>query len=164
MSRFLTPLDMRVMWDADGNDLLSRDGRQLYQLLSEFVYQSDVYKKYVADTPGNWTEDDRAGIIRCAKGFVTDLGSVPRIPLIYDELGDITQEPYVIHDKCYSCKLFARRICDEILAEALAVRDIPWWKIQFIYAGVRVGGGTHWDDQENTDQIEPLFVPPVGMS
>ncbi len=129
MSRFVAPLDMRVMWDADGNDLRTREGRQLYQLLADFIYQSDI-----------------GGMIIVKAGFVTDLGSVPRLPIVYDLLGDITQEPYVIHDFAYSTQAFDRKTCDDILDEALAVRGISWLQRKAIYAGVRIGGGSHWVD------------------
>ncbi|WP_371130409.1 DUF1353 domain-containing protein [Nitrosospira multiformis] len=35
-------------------------------------------------------------------GSFPDRSSVPRIPLVYDNLGDIAQRPAVIHDYLYS--------------------------------------------------------------
>lgn len=125
MSRFQTPLDMRLMADADGMPLQNRDGRQLYRLLSEFRYQSGV-----------------AGLIVVPAGYVTDLASIPQIMLSL--FGEIAQEPAVPHDFAYSTGCVSRAVADAMLREACLLTGVPAWKAELIYLGVRVGGGSHW--------------------
>lgn len=125
MSAFQTPLDMRLMLDARGMPLLNRDGRQLYQLLAVFVYQSDI-----------------AGLIAVPAGFVTDLASIPQFAL--SVFGDIAQEPGVPHDFAYSTGCIPRDLADDMLYEACILTGVPAWKARLIYAGVRVGGGSHY--------------------
>lgn len=125
VSQFLTPLDMRLMTDPDGMPLRNRDGRQLYRLLSEFRYQSDV-----------------AGLIVVPAGYVTDLASIPQIMLSL--FGEIAQEPAVPHDFAYSTGCMPRAIADAMLREACLLTGVPAWKAELIYLGVRVWGGAHW--------------------
>ena len=80
MSKFLTHLDMELMWGPDGMPLRNRDGRQLYQLLNDFIYYSDVIGR----------------LIKVPRGFVTNLASIPQVMLSL--LGEVAQEPAVVHD------------------------------------------------------------------
>jgi hypothetical protein len=126
MSQFLTPLDMRLMTDSDGMPLQNRDGRQLYRLLSEFRYQSDV-----------------AGLIVVVPaGYVTDLASIPQFMLWL--FGEIAQEPAVPHDFVYSTGIVPRALGDAMLREACLLTGVPGWKAGLIYWGVRLFGGSHW--------------------
>jgi hypothetical protein len=128
MSKFLCQLDMRLMWDVKGFPLCNRDGRQLYQLLHDFSYLSDVAK----------------GTITAPAGFVTDLASVPRLPFMFLALGDMGQEPGVIHDYLYSTGVLPRSMADSVLREALEVTGVSRVKANMFYAGVRVGGASHY--------------------
>lgn len=128
MSKFLNHLQIELMWDANGMPLKNRDDRQLYQLLAPFSYQSGV----------------AARVITVPKDFVTDFASVPRIPLVYDALGDLAQQPAVIHDFLYSTAPVPREIADLVLLEAMELTGVPWIKRKLIYAGVRMGGASHY--------------------
>jgi hypothetical protein len=125
VSAFLTPLDMRLMRGPSGLPLLNRDGRQLYQLLAVFIYQSDI-----------------AGPIVIPAGFVTDLASIPQLAL--SVFGDIAQEPGVPHDFAYSTGCISRAMADDMLYEACILTGVPAWKAKLIYAGVRVGGAARY--------------------
>lgn len=131
MSQFLTPLDMRLMTDDRWMPLQNRDGRQLYRLLSEFRYQSDI-----------------AGLIVVPAGYVTDLASIPQIMLSL--FGEIAQEPAVPHDFAYSTGCVPRAVADAMLREACLLTGVPVWKAQLIYLGVRVGGASHWASSQPT--------------
>lgn len=131
MSRFLAPLDMRLVTDQDGMPLQNRDGRQLYKLLSEFRYQSDV-----------------AGLIVVPAGYITDLASIPQIMLSL--FGEIAQEPAVPHDFAYSTGCMPRAVADAMLREACLLTGVPAWKSYLIYCGVRVGGSQHWEPASKT--------------
>lgn len=128
MSKFLGPLELELLTDSTGLPLFNRDGRQLYRVLVDFGYSSDVAKQ----------------TFTVPKGFVTDLASVPRLPLIYDALGDMAQMPAVVHDYLYSTAPVPREVADKVLLEAMELTGISWVKRHAIYAGVRVGGGSHY--------------------
>jgi hypothetical protein len=125
MSAFLDPLQLEVMRDARGLPLFNRAGRQLYMVLARFRYQSDV-----------------AGLIDVPAGFITDLASFPQWALAL--LGDIAQYPAVAHDFVYNMRNVSRAVADKMLYEACLLMAVPKWKALAIYAGVRIGGGSHW--------------------
>lgn len=128
MSKFIGHLLVQYMENENGCSLFNREGRQLWMVLADFGYQSDI-----------------AGItITVPQGFVSDFASVPRIPFVYDELGDIAERPAVIHDFLYSKRLVDRDIADKVLLEAMELTEIPWTKRKLIYLGVRVGGKSHY--------------------
>ena len=125
MSRFLNRLRMELMCGDDGLPLCNRDGRQLFQLLADFTYQSDV-----------------AGLVTVPAGFVTDLASLPQAVLSL--FGEIAQEPSIPHDFAYSTGTMTRAHADSMLYEACILTGVPAWKAKLIYAGVRIGGASHW--------------------
>ncbi len=128
MSAFATHIQLEPLWNPAGTlPLNNRDGRRLFETDGNLHYDSDI-----------------AGAIEIASGFITDLGSVPRIPIVYDLLGDIAIEPYVIHDYLYSKGLLTRLMADQVLREALLLVGISRWKAELIYAGVRIGGASHY--------------------
>lgn len=120
MSAFLTELQME---NATGQD----DGR--WRLTSPLVYQSDV---------ANMT-------FTVPAGFITDLASVPRIPIAYLLTGGTSNEASVVHDFIYSTHPVPRNIADDVLREASAVTGVPAWRRELMWAGVRVFGGSHWN-------------------
>ena len=134
MSRFLTKLDMEAMEDSQGNPLYNRMGRRLFQLLSPLDYSSDLAKM----------------TIFVPTAFVTDLASVPRIPLVFDELGDICEEPAVVHDYLYSTATVPRSLADGALDEAMACCGISWIKRKLYWLGVRIGGAGHYGPEDYT--------------
>jgi hypothetical protein len=125
MSGFLDPLELELMRDSQGRPLLTRQGRQLYKVLSRFRYLSDV-----------------ADLVDVPAGYVTDLCSQPQATMSL--LGECAQEPSVPHDYAYSTHCMTRATADRMLYEACRVTGIPRWKAALIYAGVRVGGGSRW--------------------
>ena len=129
MPEFLTKLDMELILDASGMPLFNRRGRQLYRLLSDLAYQSDV----------------AAMLIVAKAGFITDLESCPRIPFIYDALGEMVQMPAVIHDNLYTFHQVSKEVADEVLREASILQGISHWKAEAIYLGVKNLGDSAWD-------------------
>jgi hypothetical protein len=127
MSKFLTPL---VMENATPRD----DG--LWRLTAPLVYQSDVAKM----------------TFTVPAGFITDLASVPRWPIAYMLAGGTSNEASVVHDFIYSTHPVDRVTADAVLKEASAVTGVPAWRRWMMWAGVRIGGGSHWD---------PQVAPPV---
>ena len=120
MSGFITKLQME---NADNID----DGQ--WVLTSALIYCSDIAKQTFIVPPG----------------FRTDLASVPRLPVIFWLTGDTSSEAAVVHDFLYSTHPVPRVIADAVLREASEVTGVPAWRRWMIWAGVRIGGGSHWD-------------------
>ncbi len=119
---------MTLLVDANDMPLKNRKGRQFYQVNDPLVYKSDV-----AST-----------IIKVPAGFVTDLASIPRLPLVDLLLNGLVDEPSVVHDYLYSVGMFLRDVSDRVLHEACILTGITPWKAHAICAGVRVGGASHY--------------------
>jgi hypothetical protein len=119
MSCFLSPCVLQVADDQD-------DGKWI--LTADLVYQSDVAKR----------------TFTVPAGFQTDLASVPRLPLVFLLAGDCAREAAVVHDYLYSTHLVPRDVADAVLREASEVTGVPAWRRWLMWAGVRVGGSSHW--------------------
>jgi len=122
MSKFLTSL---LMENATGLD----DGR--WRLMAPLIYDSDVAGK----------------VIVVPTGFITDLASVPRVPIAYMLAGGSSNEASVVHDYLYSQHLVDRATADAVLREASAVTGVPAWRRAIMWAAVRAFGGSHWDEK-----------------
>lgn len=136
MSRFLTKLRLEAIEDA------SVDDRGSWQLTAPLVYESDV-----------------AGItVTAPEGFVTDLASVPRyVPFAYAQLAGLGRSAAVIHDILYTYHVTTRKMADDVLYEALLVLGVPKAKAWAMWAGVRIGGGSHWE-LPGQPQISPAYA------
>ena len=77
-------------------------------------------------------------------GTVTDLASVPRIPLAYWLTGDTGRKAGVIHDHLYHTHIGGRPVADAVFREALVAEGLPAWRVWLMYSGVRVGGWVAW--------------------
>jgi len=93
-----------------------------------FIYQSDVAKQ----------------AFTVPVGFKTDLASVPRLPIVYLLAGDTSTNAAVIHDYLYTTKCVPRDVADQVLREASAVTGVPAWRRWLMWAGVRIGGASHY--------------------
>lgn len=122
--QFPYPLCLMLMVDDKGMPLFNRRGLQLWKLTEEFIFISGNYRMRIT----------------VPKGFVTDLASIPKIPFLYEYLGNIIQMPAVIHDYLYSTAEVSRIVADGILLEAMQVTNVDKAQQGLIYNGVRVGG------------------------
>lgn len=120
MSGFLTRLALEVADDTD-------DGKWI--VTKALIYQSDVAKITVV----------------VPVGFQTDLASVPRLPVVYLLAGGTSNEAAVVHDWLYSSRMVDRATADAVLREASQVSGVPAWRRWMIWAGVRIGGGSHYN-------------------
>ncbi len=130
MSRFLTKLQMAA---ADNTD----DGK--WVLTAPLIYQSDVA--------------GRTFVV--PRGFQTDLASVPRLPVIYLLTGDTASQAAALHDHLYSSHEVPRAMADAVLREASEVIGVPAWRRWAMWAGVRIGGASHWEPAPADDQVPP---------
>jgi hypothetical protein len=142
MSRFVTSLETKLLRGQ------FKQGRQLYQLLSPLVYESDLL-----------------GVaIIVPAGFVTDMASVPKLPLTWLLAGGTANEAAVIHDWSYTVhavgrKPITRRQADALFREAIAASEdttAPSW---LMWLAVRLGGSGAWDAQgpEQPEHVQPLI-------
>lgn len=77
------------------------------------------------------------------KGFKSDGGTIPRIT---GWLRGIAETPYFFHDWLYTNHMFDRKTCDKILIALLKFDGVSEADCTEIYAGVRVFGGSHYDE------------------
>ena len=128
MSRFLTPLDMR-----DNEGLAD----EKWVLLAPLVYESDIAGR----------------VITVPAGFPTDLASVPRWPLVYSLCGGIARRPAVVHDYLYTSGRASRSVADAVFREASQVIGVPAWRHWLMWAGVRVGGASHYSPEPSNELV-----------
>lgn len=80
------------------------------------------------------------------KGFRTDLGTVPRLPLAYLIFANTGDEPAVIHDALYSSQQVSRKVADEVYLEALNCMNVPAYKRFPMFWAVRLFGGSFYGE------------------
>jgi hypothetical protein len=122
MSKFLTDLDVVLLSDSANSD------RGSWRLQNELIYQSDV----------------AAQVFVVPVGFVTDFASVPRIPGVFDLVGDTAHAAATLHDWLYTTHPVPRDVADAVLQEAAKTSGVSAFKAWLMWAGVRVGGASHW--------------------
>ncbi|MDR3389081.1 MAG: DUF1353 domain-containing protein [Rudaea sp.] len=122
MSKFLTDLDVVLLSDSANSD------RGAWRLQNELVYQSDA----------------AATVFVVSTGFVTDFASVPRIPGVFDLVGDTAHAAATLHDWLYATHAVPRDVADAVLQEAAKVSGVASFKAWLMWAGVRLGGASHW--------------------
>lgn len=139
MGKFLTPLQVEKMSERE------------WKLTAPLVYDSDT-----------------VGVIVVPTGFVTNFGSVPRLPFMYLLFGGVGDEACTVHDWLYSRRLLVgrdlhrqvleRKTADKIMRgviyECLRVDDasvsglfknlISLGTAWAMWLGVRIGGASHW--------------------
>ena len=122
MSRFLTSLDVRLLSDA------TNGGSGSWMLVLPLHYQSDVANR----------------IITVPVAFETDFASVPRLPLIFDIMGDTAHAAAVLHDYLYATGEVSRRLADAVLREAVIVSGLAPWRAWAMYFAVRTFGASRY--------------------
>lgn len=100
----------------------------------------------IADHPFRYESDIAGRMFTVPVGFFTDFASVPRfLPLIYALIGDEAHEAAAIHDWLYYSAIVQRVVADKVLREAILLCQMPAWKANLFYSGVRIGGWAAWN-------------------
>jgi hypothetical protein len=91
-----------------------------------------------------------SAVARCRliipEGYVSDLASVPRLPLAWLLAGDTARKAGLVHDFCYSIHQPGNRaLADRVFLEAMTVEQVPRWRRWAMYAAVRACGKSRWD-------------------
>ena len=126
-----------------------RQGRQLFSLIAAVAYESDCL----------------GGVVLVPAGYVTDLASVPKLPLAWLAAGGTGTEAAVIHDYLYTVHAFndepiSRATADAVFREAIAASGdtkAPGW---LMWLAVRVGGSGAWKAQgpEQPDHVAAFLA------
>lgn len=115
-------------------------GYKKWETLAPLVYESPVAQRTIV-VPAE---------------FITDLASVPRLPLAYLLAGDRVPGPAVVHDYLYQLDTWEdRALADAVFLEAMAV-DQPALGFEaeskvirgLIWSAVRAGGWVPWNGYE----------------
>jgi Protein of unknown function (DUF1353) len=124
VSRFLTNLDVEMTSDT------ANEGRGEWVLTQALQYQSDLM----------------GAIYTVPIGFATDFASVPRVPIAFLLAGDTASRPAALHDWLYTYPhpVALRSQADALLKEAAKADGVPAWRAWLLWAGVRLGGDSHW--------------------
>lgn len=110
--QFLTPL--RLEW-LDSESWL---------VCEPLVFDSAIVGRYTVPT-----------------GFVTDMASVPRLPLVYLTTGNTAHAAGTLHDHAYQTHACTRATADAVFYEAMTASGEPWWRRSLMYRAVRLFGG-----------------------
>lgn len=103
-----------------------------------------------------WTEVERIGKIIVPVGFETDYASVPRgLWNLFPPNGKYAPGA-VVHDYLYRRTLLDRKVCDQILMEAMQVLGVSWLTRHLIYRAVRLFGGAARKQEESHVLVESL--------
>lgn len=105
----------------------SRDGRGTWRLLASLGYSSDLI-----------------GQVTVPAGFVTDLASVPRLPVAFFLAGGLAHAAAVVHDWLYTTHQVDRATADSVFREACQACGVSRWRAYLMWLGVRAGGAGSW--------------------
>ncbi len=120
---FLTKLRLERIEDT------SSDGRGTWRLLQPLCYMCPVAGSVVVNVP---------------EGFVTDLASVPRLPVAFFLAGGLAHAAAVVHDWLYTTHPVERSVADEMFRRACIDCGVSPWRAYIMWLGVRAGGASSW--------------------
>jgi hypothetical protein len=109
--------------------LLEPIGKKIWRVDRPFAYESDILPD----------------IIVIPENFITDLISVPRLPLIYLLFGGIAREASAIHDWLYSVKCnqkCTKEEADLVFYELMLLTGYSKWKASICWKGVDLFGSS----------------------
>ena len=115
MSKFLTELNIIEIGD------------KLWELHSNLIYNSDLLGRTLV----------------VPKGFITDLASVPRIPIVYQAWGGRCHREAVIHDFLFridSKPVVSYMMANRVFLEAAEARGKSFFIRYPMFWGVCIGG------------------------
>lgn len=104
-------------------------GPNRFKLAEDFIYKVYDYTRIV---PAD---------------FESDLDSIPRIPFAYMLLKNRCPRSAILHDYEYEIAELPREICDAIFLCSMESEGMPAWARNMNYAGVRIGGASHYNKQ-----------------
>ena len=111
-------------------------GKFLTKLRTEKISEKDS----VLLDPLQYQKGDK--VYEAPRGFITDFGSVPRVPIAYWLCGGVGDAECVLHDFGYRTGSMSKKEADELLLDALLSNpEVPDWKAYAMYSMVVLFGG-----------------------
>ena len=104
---------------------------------------------YFLRAPANWAPNpgqEALPKVDVPIGFVTDFASIPRIFWTALPKDDVYTYPAIIHDYLYWEQPITRENADKVLLHSMDDFKVAAWARDAIYAGVRAGGASAWND------------------
>jgi hypothetical protein len=101
-------------------------------------------------------ESDILGRIEVPAGFQTDLASVPRVPIVYEQWGNRSHYEAVIHDWLYRIDSIPQATfgqANDVFLEAMEARGKPWRICAPMYWGVCLGGKSSYHKRKVNDAL-----------
>jgi hypothetical protein len=95
------------------------------------------------------------------EGFVTDLASVPRIPVIYLWLGGRGKKAAVVHDWLYATGFYPQSKCDGYFYLLLREIGVDWFSARGFLHGLQIGGFKAYNEYELKRKDQAKLNPPV---
>lgn len=83
-------------------------------------------------------------VLTVPEGFVSDLESVPRLPLVYVAFKNRAPKSAILHDWLYGTRIMSRQGADAAFLCAMEREGVSWWVRRAMYAGVRIGGASRF--------------------
>lgn len=80
------------------------------------------------------------GEVSVPVGFKTDFASVPRVPIVFDIMGNRAHAAATIHDYLYATGAVSRKTADRVFKEACMASGISKTRSWLMYAAVRMFG------------------------
>jgi hypothetical protein len=116
------------------------------------AFFGDLVVKLVNDEEGGlWElvrpisfESSTGYLITAPIGFRSDFMTIPRIPIVFDHLGDRCMRAGVLHDYAYSSMCVPREDADKLLQEMLIKEGMSRADADLCYLGVRICGESHY--------------------
>lgn len=100
--------------------------------------------------------------ITVPKWFVTDLASIPWITMpLFD--GAEHRAAGVIHDWLYCSQLYSRKEADQLFCEMVVHLGASPTQAGLMYAGLRVGGWSRWNQCTDGPKLEDFAFEHMGV-
>jgi len=85
-------------------------------------------------------------------GFLSDLASVPRVPILWLVAGRVGNAAAIVHDWLYNYGVKFKQIADraeadEIFFEAMVDCRVPLWRAWAMFGAVRLFGAANFKDR-----------------
>ena len=117
---------------------------------------------YIGD--GKWrvredyTYQSRYGNVTVEKDFVSDLASVPPLPLAYTLTKNASVTGAVVHDWLYRegtilGQRITRQQADNVMFDVMVDEGISWWRRRLIITGLKIGGWLAWNKHRDRDEM-----------
>jgi hypothetical protein len=119
--------------------------------------------KWLLIRPFQYQILDTKFVIDVPAGFVTDFASIPRQLWALASPHGFYSRASIIHDFLYWDQRCTREQADRIMLIAMQESAVSFAERQAIYAGVRAGGQSSWDDNATARAQGMLRTVPAQM-